>query len=267
MDHRPKADVIKWLRGGDRVHNRRGLVYLLGYYGSSIVTGAICGFLLSNGWSHQPVTLAYDARIPGTSTAVALKPPRVYVLDTISTEKISTSKDLVAANKESTTVDKELITANKEPGVADSQSPSPPLHTLPPVAKSRTMPSPPPAFSEPEKPQAVQPAPKPAKTLPPLTAPKSQSPSGTAYIVQVGAFGQAANAAQVVSQLKKDGYEAGLLKINKSDGNALYRVYIARFSDESLAKAAAKVFRENQKRDAYAVRYEPALSATRSEQQ
>jgi cell division septation protein DedD len=260
MNYRPKADVIKWLRGGDRAHNRRGLGYLLGCYGSSVVTGVICGFLLGNGWGHQPVTLAYNVRLPGTSTAVALTPPQISVLDTISTAKISTAQD-------PDTVDKKPVTADKKPVAAASQSSSPPPHTLPLVAKSRTMPSPPPAFSEPERPQAVQPVPKPAKTLPPLTVPKSQSPSGTAYIVQVGAFGQAANAAQVVSQLKKDGYEAGLLKINKSDGNVLYRVYIARFSDESRAKAAAEVFRENQKRDAYAVRYEPALSATRSEQQ
>jgi cell division septation protein DedD len=265
MNHRPKADVIKWLRGGDRARNRR-VGYLLGCYGSSVVTGVICGFLLGNGWGHQPVTLPYNVRLPGTSTAVVLTPPRVSALDTISAAKVSTAQDPntadkkpVAADKKPDTVDKKPVAADKKPAAAASQSSSPPPHTLPPVAKSRTIPSPPPAFSEPEKHQAIQPVPKPAKTLPPLTAPKSQSPSGTAYIVQVGAFGQAANAAQVVSQLKKDGYEAGLLKINKNDGNVLYRVYIARFSDESRAKAAAEVFRENQKRDACAVRYEPAL--------
>lgn len=228
MNHRPKADAAKWLQGEHRTQSRRDLWYLLGYYGSSAVMGVMCGFLLGNGWSHQPITLAHDALLPDASTAAALTPPQVPVLDTVSTGDVPLATDT-------------------------SPSPSPPSHRRPPV----TVPSisPPDTSNQPHEPQAVQPAQEAVETLPPPAASQPPSPSDTTYIVQIGAFSQATNAAQVVSQLKKDGYAAGMLKSDKSDGDVLYRVYIARFSDESRAKAAAEAFRGSQKRDAYAVRY------------
>jgi len=235
MNDRPEAEAMQLPQGDQPSRSRRSLRYLLYSYGSSIVAGVICGVLLGNSWSNQPVRLSDQATLPPASTTIALRPSQAPDLEPNSAAK--------AAESHASDV------SQPPPAPAPSQPlPAPVPESHPSLSTSDT--------SGPHKTSS------PTSTTPESIAPSPPSPDSKSrvapeatYIVQVGAFSEASNAATVVSQLKKDGYEADMLKTNDHAGRALYRVYIGRFSDATRAKAAAEAFRGNQKRDAYAVRY------------
>lgn len=229
MYDRPGADVAKRLQGKHRTDKRRRLKRLL-YYGSSAVTGAICGLLLGNSWSRQPIILDAYATLPAPSADLPLTPRQAGTSDTAS----------IAA------------------------APSDTDAAQPPVATPRALTLPQAVPGEANEPPAVLPARAPLVAIPLAAVSQPQSPSDAAYIVQVGAFSKAAHATRVVSQLKAKGYEANMLQMGNSGGHVLYRVYIARFNDANRAKAAARAFREQEKKDAYAVRYQPSPSIASS---
>ena len=232
MNDRPEAEAIQAPQGDQPTRSSRSLRYLLCCYGSSIVTGVICGILLGNSWSHQPVRLFDDVTLPQASTTITLSPSQAPVFDPNSAAQ--------ATGQHALDVSQPL------------SDPAPSQPPPPSVAESHTSLPTSDTSGAQKTSQATQTISKPVAPHP---ASKSQASPEAMYIVQVGAFSQAPNAAQVVAQLKKDGYEADMLKTNDHAGRVLYRVYIARFSDETRAKAAAEAFRGNQKRDAYAVRY------------
>ena len=75
-------------------------------------------------------------------------------------------------------------------------------------------------------------------------APAAASPRRGAYLLQVGAFQEPANAARLQVELKKDGYTASIVPSGAS-GKTLELVQITGFVDRySAADAAAALQRE-----------------------
>jgi cell division septation protein DedD len=94
----------------------------------------------------------------------------------------------------------------------------------------------PPVVSTPAQPSIPAPSsPLPAPLPTPLPAPKpAPSPEVRFYSIQVGAFGSAANAEALVTQLKKK--FDGVFVDKAASGNAPYRVRVGRLSRFTAAK-------------------------------
>jgi DedD protein len=105
--------------------------------------------------------------------------------------------------------------------------------TTTPPAKSETQV--PAAKKKVDPPKATQSAPK--KTSPPRTSEPKVTPSSQGqYAVQVGAFGEAANADNEAARLKTLGWDARVRAGNNSSGEMVFRVWIGYFSSRQTAQ-------------------------------
>ena len=92
------------------------------------------------------------------------------------------------------------------------------------------------AESEPVKPEPVKPDPEPAKTAVEKSAPTT-STTGM-WAVQLGSFGDQANAERLAADLRKQGFAAFLSQLSTSSGQ-LHRVRIGPQKDRDSAEAMA----------------------------
>lgn len=107
------------------------------------------------------------------------------------------------------------------------------------------------AMQSPSKPAdaTTEPAPKPAASTPPPAAAKPQpaAPTATAaprivpaaegpWLVQVGSFGEAANADAAAAKLRAKGWDARVKVGNTSDGTMIHRVQIGYFASRQDAE-------------------------------
>lgn len=94
-------------------------------------------------------------------------------------------------------------------------------------------------------PVRTEPAPVPVPA--PVTTAKPTAPAGTAarivprtdggWLVQVGSFGEAANADRAAAGLKEQGWDARVKVGNTSDGSMIHRVQIGHFASRQEADA------------------------------
>ncbi len=85
----------------------------------------------------------------------------------------------------------------------------------------------------------------------PASASKASTPApARPYLVQVGAFKNAANARGVVMKLQEKGYRPFIRAVQSSQNRILHRVFIERVNDRAQAQAAAKAFEAAEKMDA-----------------
>jgi cell division septation protein DedD len=237
---------------GKNQTGKRRIPQRLWYYVGSVVAGVICGFLLGNSWSRQPVAPTYD----GATLAASESPPSPAP-PTFNTSDTSSVAEVTPDEKEDVSSAAAATAPGREEGVARATS----LVQEPPASQVLPAGMHPPAVQVP----AAMPPPAggkgPVAVAPPAVVQKSvaahEPPAQPFYLVQVGAFRNGDNAVRAVSQLKSKGFEADLVKPGQHDPHGLYRVYIARFHDESRAKAAAVAFQAEENRKAYVVRYQP----------
>jgi len=101
-----------------------------------------------------------------------------------------------------------------------------------------TAPAPPPAAPEP---RPVAPAPvvvaAPPAAAPAVAAPAAVAPKGD-WVVQLGSFGEEANARRLVDRVKTFGYQAQVSSY-RSNGRTLYRVRVGPLASRSQADATA----------------------------
>jgi DedD protein len=115
--------------------------------------------------------------------------------------------------------------------VSEPPAPPPPQALPPPAAPA----VPPPAV--------VKPAPAPAPAPPVTASPKpptvaAERSGSSSWVVQVGTFGQKANADRLVVNLKKDGFDAFVSPTERS-GKELYRVRVGPAGSREAATAIA----------------------------
>lgn len=266
MNGRPIGRAAKRLHDKDQIDTRQTLRRPL-YYVSSIVTGVICGFLLGNSWSRQPVMLTYDATALSSAEHSPVTSPATPTLELPalnSAAKVKSEGEAAEASKPAAEVEprrekdvsrspSEVIPQRgKDVSSETAKGQSMSLAQGAPAAQDLAIKAQPPAVQEP------------AKVPPPVTV--QEPPAKPFYIVQVGAFSNMDNAVRDVSQLKTKGIKADIVKPGKDDAHGLYRVYIARFQDESRAQVAAVAFRARENRKAYVIRYQPPSSLVNSGQ-
>lgn len=116
--------------------------------------------------------------------------------------------------------------AAAEPANIPAASPPPPLNTPAPV------PAPAPA----SKPTPAKPAPE-AKAAPKSAAPTETKPVASGWVVQVGTFSNAANAAKLEQKLRAHGDSVRAEQINLEGGKAV-RLRVGPFPDRNAALKA-----------------------------
>ena len=110
--------------------------------------------------------------------------------------------------------------------VIGEQTPPPEVPEAAPVEVPAAPESPPEPATEP------QPSPEP----PPAPAASTPAPATSGWVVQVGAFGQEANAIALRDRLRKSGHTAFVERI-KVSGDAVYRVRVGPYVERAEAEA------------------------------
>ncbi|WP_090206817.1 SPOR domain-containing protein [Ectothiorhodospira magna] len=98
----------------------------------------------------------------------------------------------------------------------------PPLPVEPPPVVHE---SPPPPAQATALVEATPPPPAEPRTLPPVRAPEPNTPVAGGWVVQVGSFGQEANARSEAERLRQAGFPA-FVERTSADGRVLYRVKV-----------------------------------------